>query len=258
MLVSSGSAIQCGEGRLNPADSLIHHPLRRHGGGRPSSCRKRSHSNSRPRLAFHDLVVGFWGLPGDLPVPIRDRRNTRCTIYATLVHHNALSCCYNCIYFSSVEFRHHIVTGFDLHPDATCRVRRRHLPLFSNRIQKFGTSVNNRRPSEPATTMIGSPLCDRCSSVVARVAEEVLQHLTTLPGGKVRGVKWLRIVRNRSDFIRVEPFCKEVGDRDGEASAQSREFLLVEPDWCVRAGAYQTEHSCKTMLLLLGNEARGS
>ena len=174
------------------------------------------------------------------------------------MHYNALGCCYNCIYFSSAEFRHHIVTGFDLHPDATCRVGRRHLPLFSNRIQKFGTSVNNRRPSEPATTMIGSPLCDRCSSVVARVAEEVLQHLTTLPGGKVRGVKWLRIVRNRSDFIRVEPFCKEVGDGDGEASAQSREFLLVEPDWCMRAGAYQTEHSCKTMLLLLGNEARGS
>ena len=63
------------------------------------------------------------------------RRNEQFTIYAILVHHNALCCCYNCIYFSSVEFRHHIVTGFDLHPDATCRVRRRHLPLFSNRIQ---------------------------------------------------------------------------------------------------------------------------
>ena len=131
-------------------------------------------------------------------------------------------------------------------------------PNAYNRIQKFGTSVNSRRTSEPATTMIGSPLCDRCSSVVARIAEEVLRHLTILPGGKVRGVKWLRIVRNRLDFIRVEPFCKEVGDRDGEASAQSREFLLVEPDWCVRAGTYQTKHSCKTMLLLLGNEARGS
>ena len=201
---------------------------------------------------------GFEASPETDLSQLPDRRNEQFTIYAILVHHNALGCCYNCIYFSSAEFRHHIVTGFDLHPDATCRVRRRHLPLFSNRIQKFGTSVNNRRPSEPATTMIGSPLCDRCSSVVARVAEEVLQHLTTLPGGKVRGVKWLRIVRNRSDFIRVEPFCKEVGDGDGEASAQSREFLLVEPDWCVRSGAYQTEHSCKTMLLLLGNEARGS
>ena len=124
--------------------------------------------------------------------------------------------------------------------------------------EKFGTSVNNRRPSEPATTVIASPLCDRCSSVVARVAEEVLQHLTTLPGDKVRGMKWLRIVQNRSDFIRVDSFCKEVGDRDGKTSAQSREFLLVETDWSVRAGAYQTKHSCKTMLLLPGNEARGS
>ena len=77
-------------------------------------------------------------------------------------------------------------------------------------------------------------------------------------------MKWLRIVQNRSDFIRVDSFCKEVGDRDGTVnlshltSAQSREFLLVETDWSVRAGAYQTKHSCKTMLLLPGNEARGS
>ena len=63
--------------------------------------------------------------------------------------------------------------------------------------------------------------------------------MTTLPGDKVRGMKWLRIVQNRSDFIRVESFCKEVGDRDGKTSSQSREFLLVEPDWSVRAGAYQ-------------------
>ena len=48
---------------------------------------------------------------------------------------------YYCVSLSLVSFRHHIVTGFDLNPDGTCRARRRHLPLFSNPIPKFATSV---------------------------------------------------------------------------------------------------------------------
>ena len=34
----------------------------------PSSSRKRPDSNSRPRLAFRDLVIEFWSLPSTLPV----------------------------------------------------------------------------------------------------------------------------------------------------------------------------------------------
>ena len=86
-----------------------------------------------------------------------------CTISVTLVHHNALNNCYDCIYLSLIAFRHHIVTGFDLHPDGTCRVRRRHLLLFWNRTQKFGNSVKlsytGLGPHHPAGTMECCLLC---------------------------------------------------------------------------------------------------
>ena len=39
-------------------------------------------------------------------------------------------------------------------------------------------------------------------------------------------------------FMRIQSLGKEVDHGDGETSAQFREFLLVEPDRCVRAGAY--------------------
>ena len=59
----------------------------------------------------------------------------------TLVHRSLISYYYYCIFFSTGSFRHHIVTGFDPYSDGTCRAKRRHLPLFSNRVPKFGTSV---------------------------------------------------------------------------------------------------------------------
>ena len=91
--------------------------------GRPSSFRKRLNSNSRPRLASRDHIIGFSSFPGDLPIPIPDRRNTRLRIYATLVHYNALSLYYHCIYLLTVSIRNHIVTGFNPYSDATCRAR---------------------------------------------------------------------------------------------------------------------------------------
>ncbi len=53
------------------------------------------------------------------------------TIFATLVHHIPLTYYSYCVFHLSISFRNHIVTGFDLYRDATCRVMHRHLPLVS-------------------------------------------------------------------------------------------------------------------------------
>ena len=80
----------CQPGRSDPVRARLTYrissflrSIRRNGRGRPSSCRKRSNSNSRPQLASRDLIIGFSSFPGDLPIPIPDRRNTRLRIYAT-------------------------------------------------------------------------------------------------------------------------------------------------------------------------------
>ena len=62
-----------------------------------------------------------------------------CTICDSIVHYCILIHCYHCCFSPSISVRHHIVTGFDLYPDATCRVTRRHLLLFSNCSKMFGT-----------------------------------------------------------------------------------------------------------------------
>ena len=67
------------------------------------------------------------------PAPNPGRRNTRLTIYDTLVHPICPIYYFHYIYLASVSFRNHIVTGFDLYSDATCRVIRLHLPPSSNR-----------------------------------------------------------------------------------------------------------------------------
>ena len=51
-------------------NSAIHHSIHRNGLGRPSSCRKRPDSNSRPRLSPRDLIIGFWSFAGDLTVAV--------------------------------------------------------------------------------------------------------------------------------------------------------------------------------------------
>ena len=50
------------------------------------------------------------------------------TTSGTLGQYFSLSHYYHCIYFPSVSYRNHIVTGLDLYRDATRRVTRRHLP----------------------------------------------------------------------------------------------------------------------------------
>ena len=58
--------------------------------------------------------------------------------YDGLLHYN------HCIFFALVSIRNQIVTGFNLYPDATCRVRRQHRPISSNRTQS-----NRNRSAKP-------------------------------------------------------------------------------------------------------------
>ena len=82
-------------------------------------------------------------LPTDLQGPSQRIRVrpiwTTCefTTSGTLVHHNTLSIYNHYVYFLVVSNRDHIVTGFNPYPDATCRVRRQHRPISSNRTQSI-------------------------------------------------------------------------------------------------------------------------
>ena len=62
----------------------------------------------------------------------------------SVVHHNALSYYYHCIYFLSVALRNHIITGLNRYPDGTCRARHPHHSL--DRVPKFGSSVKPPHP----------------------------------------------------------------------------------------------------------------
>ena len=57
--------------------------------------------------------------------------------------------------------------------------------------------------------------------------------------------------------IRIKSFNKKVANGDGKTAAQSPEFFLVETDWRMRTGAYETEHAREASLLLLGDKVRG-
>ena len=102
--------------------------------------------------------------------PIPDRRIAEFRIYGTVVHHNALSPCFHYMYFLSVSIRNHIVIGFNPYPDETCRARHRHHPLVSDRIPRFGSSVQppqmrvtQARCGHPAATN-SKPACNRTVS----------------------------------------------------------------------------------------------
>ena len=56
---------------------------------------------------------------------------------AILVQHDDLLHYNHCIFFALVSIRNQIVTGFNLYPDATCRVRRQHRPIPSKRTQNI-------------------------------------------------------------------------------------------------------------------------
>ena len=80
------------------------------------------------------------------------------TISGTLVHHNILSHYYHCVYLATGSIRNHIVTGFDLYRVATCRVTRRHFPLFSNHPKMFGTLTPSRPPPPTSLSTASRPV----------------------------------------------------------------------------------------------------
>ena len=68
------------------------------------------------------------------------------TISVTLVQHDDLLHYNHCIFFPLVSIRNQIVTGFNLYPDATCRVRRQHRPISSNHTI---TPITQSHPKHP-------------------------------------------------------------------------------------------------------------
>ena len=78
MPVLSITVIGAGEDPRNRRNSWILRCVRRKGHGRPSSCRNRLGSNSRPRLALHELLLLDVGPDGTITVTdvilIRPRR----------------------------------------------------------------------------------------------------------------------------------------------------------------------------------------
>ena len=91
------------------------------------------------------LISPTSAVPGGVSASAPASKTCEFMTFATLVHHRQLHDYYYCIFCLLDLICNHIVTGFALYRDATCRVTPRHLPLISIRAKMFDIPSRHAR-----------------------------------------------------------------------------------------------------------------
>ena len=91
------------------------------------------------------LISPTSAVPGGVSASPPASKTCEFMTFATLVHHRQLHDYYYCIFCLLDLICNHIVTGFALYSDATCRVTPRHLPLISIRAKMFDIPSRHAR-----------------------------------------------------------------------------------------------------------------